>query len=163
LNQASTFAMTQLGLPIRNAVENVPSSALLIPGSLLRTRVDNRHPIAYGLPPETAVMYYRRQATQQMAFAIVPPVAGEDPRSASAVSVPARFAEKDVLMSGWGVGVDQHLAGTPAVVQVAVGEGTVVLINFRPQFRDQARGTFKFLFNSLLVNSTKKPARATAE
>jgi len=160
-NQASTFAMSQLGLPVRNAVENVPTSALLVPGSLLRTIVDNSHPLAYGMPREVSVMYYRRQATQQMAFAIVRPAGAGAPRGASTVGVPARFADSNVLMSGWGLGVDQYLAGTPAIVQVPVGNGNAVLMNFRPQFRDQARGTFKFLFNAMLLGSTTKAVKAT--
>jgi hypothetical protein len=161
LSEASTFAIAQLGLPVRNAVEKVPPSALLVPGSLLRASVDNTHALAYGMPPEAAVMYYRRHARNQLAFAIAQPGSDGDV-GATAVSVPVRFADANVLMSGWGLGVDQHLAGTPAVVQVSLGSGRAILVNFRPQFRNQARGTFKVLFNALLAGSTSTATTSTA-
>jgi hypothetical protein len=161
LSEASTFAIAQLGLPVRNAVEQVPSSALLVPGSLLRASFDNKHPLAYGMPPEAAVMYYRRHARNQLAFAIAQP-GSTGGAGAAAVSVPVRFADTNVLMSGWGLGLDEHLAGTPAVVQVSLGSGRAILVNFRPQFRNQARGTFKVLFNAMLAGSTSMAKKSTA-
>jgi hypothetical protein len=65
----------------------------------------------------------------------------------------ARFAEKDVLYSGWLLG-DAKIAGRGAVVEAAHGRGRVVLIGFRPQFRAQPYGTFKVLFNALLPTRT---------
>jgi hypothetical protein len=40
------------------------------------------------------------------------------------------------------------------------GAGTVVLIGFRPQHRNQTHGTFKMVFNALL-NGPQAPAAAT--
>ncbi len=65
------------------------------------------------------------------------------------VDVVARYAEDELLMSGWAMGEDEYLAGRPAMVRVRHGEGSVVLFAFRPQFRGQPRGTYKLIFNAL--------------
>jgi hypothetical protein len=150
ISLSTMFAVEQFGLPIRNAVERVPSTQLFVPGSYVQTEVDNTHPLAYGAQPETAVMYFRRQAPQQLVLEIVNALNAAEQKS---VSVAARFADRNLLLSGWEVGADKYLAGTPAAVQVSLGAGSVVLYNFRPQYRDQARGTFKFFFNSMLLPS----------
>ena len=68
---------------------------------------------------------------------------------APAVEVVARYAQQDLLMSGWAMGEERYLAGEPAMVNVHLGSGNVVLFGFRPQFRGQPRGTYKLLFNAI--------------
>jgi glutamine amidotransferase-like uncharacterized protein len=65
------------------------------------------------------------------------------------VEVVARYAEEDLLMSGWAMGEKTHIGGEAAMMRVRQGEGDVVLFGFRPQFRGQPRGTYKLLFNAL--------------
>jgi hypothetical protein len=157
LDQASHYVMEQFGLPIENGVESVSRNDLFVPGSFLRVEVDNTNPIAWGMPQEAAAMYYRRRGGQHMAFSVVRGASTGERSATQPVDVIARFAKKNLLMSGWEVGADRHLGGTPAVVRLPLGNGSIVMINFRTQFRDQARGTFKLLFNALLL-----PRSATA-
>ena len=65
------------------------------------------------------------------------------------VEVVARYAEDDLLMSGWAIGETKYLGGKPALLRVRQGEGHVVLLAFRPQQRGQPRGTYKLIFNAL--------------
>ena len=55
-------------------------------------------------------------------------------------------------MSGWALGEKHHIGDKAAAVRVTMGGGDIVLIGFRPQFRGQPRGTYKLLFNSLLLS-----------
>jgi hypothetical protein len=70
--------------------------------------------------------------------------------SAEATSA-AHFGDKDVLISGWLEG-EQVIAGRPAVVQVNVGKGRVILLGFPVQYRGQSLATFRLLFNSILTS-----------
>lgn len=56
---------------------------------------------------------------------------------------------EQILQSGWLIG-GEHIAEKAAVVSVPYGEGQVVMIGFRPQFRHTTHGTFKLVFNALL-------------
>ncbi len=60
-----------------------------------------------------------------------------------------RYADRDLLQSGWLVG-EETLAKKAAMVAAHLGTGRVVLIGFRTQHRAQTYGTFKLLFNSLI-------------
>ncbi|MEX2584986.1 MAG: M14 metallopeptidase family protein [Balneolaceae bacterium] len=147
---ATDFVMNHFGLPVRSHLRNTSREEFFIPGSLVQVDVDNQHPMAYGVQPEAGVFFVTRGGSQSRSFSIVEPaevegVRGEEP----AVEVIARFAEENILLSGWALGEDRWLAGRPAAVRVAAGEGEVVLLGFRPQLRAQPRVSFKFLFNAI--------------
>jgi hypothetical protein len=60
-----------------------------------------------------------------------------------------RYAERDILRSGWLIG-EKRLSNKAALVSAELGKGRVILIGFRTQHRSQTHGTFKLLFNALL-------------
>jgi hypothetical protein len=66
----------------------------------------------------------------------------------------AWFASPTPLRSGWAWG-QHHLDGGVAIAQATVGKGTVYLFGPEITFRSQAHGTFKFLFNGLLLSATE--------
>jgi hypothetical protein len=128
-----------LGLPVRNELADLTNDKFYIPGSLLRVKVDNTNPLAFGMPREVDVFYDNNPAfwlTGTMAV----PVAG--------------FEGKDVLDSGWAWG-QEHLDGLTAVVDGTLGEGRVVLLGPEVAFRAQPHGTFKFLFNAIYYAGAK--------
>lgn len=49
---------------------------------------------------------------------------------------------------------EKRIEGKVAAVSVPFGEGRIVLIGFRCQFRGQPENTFPLLFNSLLTPTT---------
>ena len=54
-----------------------------------------------------------------------------------------------LLISG-GLKNGQELAGTPALVDVPLGDGNVVMFSFKPFWRSHTAGAYAFLFNTLL-------------
>jgi hypothetical protein len=130
---STQLLIEQLGLPVRNTVDGLPSEQFFVPGTLIRMTVDTDHPLAYGMPEEAAASFIRSAA-----FA----ASGPD------VEVVTRYADEDAVLSGWALG-EERLANRAGLVRVPLGAGDVVLFGFRPQFRGQPRGTFKLLFNAL--------------
>ncbi len=157
LDGASDFAIEQFSLPVRNAVAGVREEDFFIPGSLIALAADSTHPLAYGLPSRGAAFFVNSRA-----FRIAPMAqAGEHRVPPPPVEVVARYAQDGLLLSGWALGEDRHLAGRPAVVRVRMGEGDVVLVGFRAQFRGQPRNTFKLLFNTIHHATIAPPQAAT--
>ena len=154
LDEASDLAIEQFGLPLRNVTDGLEPQEFFIPGSLLRIRVDPTDPIAWGMPAAAVAVFVRSRA-----FAVRSPVDedgggsssedGERAEGAPPVDVVARFAAEDLLVSGWELGGEEVLGGRAAAARVPLGEGEVVLLSFRSQFRGQPRATFKLLFNAL--------------
>ena len=128
-------------LPVRNVLAALTESQFYGPGSLLRVVVDTDHPLGYGLPRQTTVLFLKG-----VAFDLTGPG-----------TVVARYPQSDPSMSGWLLG-PEHLYGKAAVVEVPLGEGKVVLIGCRPYFRAQARGTYKLLFNAI-AQAGSRPSR----
>jgi hypothetical protein len=141
LDAASGLPIEQFGLPVTDATQGVDRSSLFIPGSLLRLDVDTEDPLASGMNEEAAAFFSRSRA-----FSV-----DSDAEEAGLVDIVARYSEEDLLMSGWEIGAQRYLAERPAVVNASLGEGQVLLIGFRPQFRAQPRATFKLIFNALFA------------
>jgi hypothetical protein len=152
IDGASDFVIDQFGLPVRNAVRDIPPESLSVPASLVRLEVDRADPIGFGVPEETVAFFVGSRAFEMVELAGEESAGGRDD-----VVIVARYGDSDILLSGWELGADEHLAGQPAVVRATLGRGQVVLIGFRSHFRAQPRATFKLLFNSLFA-ATAEPS-----
>ncbi len=81
--------------------------------------------------------------------------AEEGPRMAPAPAVRPRIVlsftrnAADLLISG-GLAGGEELAGTPALADVTLGKGHVVLFSFNPAWRSETHGSYFFIFNALL-------------
>jgi hypothetical protein len=131
---ACELAIKQLNLPLRNVLEGVRSSDFYCPGSILAIDVDNRHPFATNVATSLSAYF-----TNSSAFS-----ATEDTN----VRVIARYANGNVLRSGWLLG-EEKIRGQIALAEVGMGKGRVVLFGFRPQHRGQAWGTLPLIWNVL--------------
>ena len=160
LDAASDFVIEQFGLPIRNAVRDVPRQQFFIPGSLIRTHVDTQHLIATGMQEEVAVSFQRSRAFETVRLSGKGEGGQEEVLIAPkpAVQVVARYAEENLLMSGWALGEEKYIGGKAALMNAQLGKGNVVLFGFRPQFRGQPGGTYKLLFNALLAAALDEDA-----
>jgi len=138
---STELAIKNLNLPIRNVLEGVSSAEFYCPGSILRADVDTTHPMTRGMLPITDVYFINSPAFEVL-----------DPQRARVV---ARYAERNVLRSGWLLG-EKHIAGKAALVEVALGSGRVVLFSFRPQHRGQTWGTFPLIFGALESGTGKR-------
>jgi zinc carboxypeptidase len=156
----STVVGYHLGLPIRNAlVERIegtteralPNQKFYVPGSILEARVDNTHPLAYGMDERTMVFFDRSPAFRLQPEA---PLAG--------VRAVVWFDSPTPLRSGWAWG-QQYLDQTVAVIEAPVGRGHLVLFGPEITWRAQLHGTFKLLFNGIYYGgAAMTPAGAAA-
>lgn len=139
---AGDLPIEELHVPVRNVLDDLSPMEFWAPGPTLRTRVDTRHPVAYGMPEEAIVLHGTQGGASQV-YEV--PVHDHNERVERVVTL----IERDILQSGWLVG-EEHIADKAGLVVVEHGEGKVVMVGFRPQHRGQTHGTLKFLFNSLV-------------
>ena len=147
------FAIAGFSLPLRDIAKEAGSDKFFCPGSILRVELDPSHPLSYGMSAHTAGFF-----ASSSAYEILAPRSSSDGhggdsvrRAPDTVQTVARYADKDLLLSGWLEG-EQLIASRPAVVQVGVGTGRVVLLGFPAQHRAQSHATFRLLFNAILTS-----------
>lgn len=165
LDSASELLIHEFGLPVRNVLANVNSSQFYAPGSLLRIDVDPDLPETRGIEKRSVAFFVNSQAFDvwdAKAPAGPPRFTGsnepkKDPFTQlgehDGIRILAMYPKTDPLLSGWLMG-EKRIEGKVAAVSVPFGEGRIVLIGFRCQFRGQPENTFPLLFNSLLTPTT---------
>jgi len=111
--------------------------------------------LGYGMKNEAAASFSRSRAFKLVIKQRKGEGGNEDTKSAPDpdVDTPVKYAEKDILMSGWAKGQDKHLKNKGALMDVKRGKGHIVLFGFRPQFRGQPRGTYKLIFNAIYMGA----------
>ena len=143
LNRATELPLKYFGLSekgIVNVVEknNQPNQdAFFCPGSLLRVRIDTRHPIGHGLDSEMAIFF--------KSGPVFDGVRGDS-------KAVATYPEFNPLMSGWLEG-EKRIRQKVALLETVLGNGRVILFGFKPQHRGQSHGTFKLLFNAIYYSA----------
>ena len=143
LDGSSNFAIAHLNLPVVNVLAGEASGPQVLrfyaPGSIFGTVLGGvegaRSPVTLGVADSLQV-YFENSA-------------------AFTVSAPARALATypaQPLRSGY-ARYQERLVGKAALVEAPVGSrgGRVILFGFRPQFRGQTHGTFKLLFNAVLL------------
>ena len=136
LNNASGFAIQQFKLPVKNVVAGLRSEDFFLHGTIVELQTDPSHLIMAGLTDKTPV------------FADSSPVF--ETQDGFKGNVLAKYQDSgSPLLSGYLIG-EKHMNGKAAALDVQLDSGHVVLLGFRPEWRGQAFGTFKVLFNAVL-------------
>jgi hypothetical protein len=151
-NNASQMAIDELQLSVTNILSGVTNEQFYCSGSLLRVELrDTAHPALWGIPRDPIVMFERGPAFETKSGF----------RGLVLASYPK---ERNPLESGYLLH-PERIQGKAAAVEVFLGEGRVYLIGFRPQWRGQSHGTYKFVFNAIYdspsmakATSSQKPA-----
>ena len=134
-----------LKLPIEDhLIENgkpLPRTSFYSPGSLHRVRVDTTHAAAAGMPGTVDVFFDDSPVFKLGADA-----------AARGVTPIAWFDTATPLRSGWAWG-ERYLQGGVAAIEARVGKGRVLLFGPQILWRAQPHGTFKFLFNALMIGT----------
>jgi hypothetical protein len=144
LGNATLFAIEQFDLPVTNVVAGLKPEQFFCSGALLRAEIkEPNHPVVAGLPASPALMFERN------------PVFDTKPAFKGKV-LAAYGKDRSPLLSGFLLGAER-IEGKAAAIDANYGRGHVILLGFRPQWRGQSYGTYKFLFNALYYNPSMAP------
>jgi hypothetical protein len=136
MNKSSRFAIDALHLPVKDVVESLARSEYFVGASILQVDVDQSHPVMSGMAAQSRVFVDRSPVFTTL-----------DGFEGSAM---AKYQQAgSPLSSGYMLG-EEYLNGYAAALDVHHGDGHVLLLGFRPQWRGQTFGTFKVLFNTAL-------------
>jgi hypothetical protein len=138
LGKSSVFAIDKLRVPAKNVLQDINEKDFFVPGSLLEIKLDNSHPLSYGMNKNVIVRFTKNS-----------PVFDLQPYILESKAI-GYFDENNPLRSGWLIGAEK-LAGKTALAVIPVEKGNVIMFGFNPQSRAQTFGTFKLLFNALLL------------
>ena len=127
----------RLDLPIVDPLAQFPRTEFFVPGSILQAKVDNAHPLAFGMPDRADFFF-----DASPAFRLRPDA------EKRGVKVVASYDSATPLRSGWAWG-QKYLENTAAVLEAGVGKGKLFLFGPEILFRSQPHGTYKFLFNGI--------------
>jgi hypothetical protein len=129
----------EFNLPFADLSAQLKKDGFYCPGAMLRVNLTMGHPLTWGMREEAGVLL--RDGT---AFRTSVPRFDMDRR------VIARFPEKDILLSGY-VEKEKAIGNRNAMIWMRKGDGQLVLFGFNPQFRAATAGTYKLLFNAILL------------
>ena len=136
LNGSAALAIDEFDLAVENVVGELGRDEFFAGISILDVET-TPHPVMAGMPERGAITTSRSPV-----WRLPEDAAGE---------VLMRYPESgSPLLSGYLLG-EEHLHGNAAALSVPHGDGRVLMFAFRPQWRGQPFGTFRVLFNALLV------------
>ncbi len=132
-DDSCAMVIKRFGLPMKDVLQGKTRKEFHCPGSILNLDVDRRFSLAKGYGKQTPAYFIYSSAY--------------DIGNSKVKSV-AKYAEKNLLLSGWIYGEDL-IKGKTAIAETTYGKGKIILFGFRPQHRAQTYVTFPFIFNAL--------------
>ena len=152
ITEGSTSAFPiDMALTRRVSIKN--TNNLAVRGSVLRAeRADSTSPILYGFSDSLAVFFNQRpvlQINKNVGSYRTPEWYKDEVWEKEVPRVVMKFAKDNLLMSGMMKGGGE-LSGAPAIVDVPVGDGHVILFANRPFRRWNTQGSHALVFNAML-------------
>ncbi len=141
LNRSAMAVVDQLKLPVRNAVAGVNRQQFFAGTSLLWINVAPGSQVTAGMPSKAAVFY-----SGSPVFETLEGFKG---------TVLARYPENETPLASGFLQGEKLIQGKAAALDIPVGDGRVVLLGFRPQWRGQPFGSFRMLFNAAVMGPTR--------
>ena len=138
LNGSCSFAIEELNLPVKNVIGEIDRDELYMASAILSVTTDPGHPVMAGMATDAnffvgrSPIFTTTEGFKGFALARYPDAGA-------------------ILLSGYLEG-EEHLRGKAAALDVHHGNGHVILLGFRPQWRGQPFGTFRILFNAALFH-----------
>ena len=129
----------EFSLPFRDLSPDLAKGGLYVPGSLVKVKLIEDHPLTLGMPSSIGVFSRGRPV-----FTTSVPKFDMDRR------VIGKYPEKDILMSGYASG-EEKMGNRAAMIWMEKGKGQFVLFGFGPQFRTSTQASYKLLFNAILL------------
>jgi hypothetical protein len=136
IEQATEFAIETFDLQIANAVAGLRREDFYVPGSIVTLDADTTSALASGVPGSLHGWYWG----DSRAFNV----------HDQAIRVVASYGSGNPVASGWILG-PERLADKAALVEAPVGEGSIVLFGFQPNYRAHSVATWPLLFNAVTV------------
>ena len=135
-NQTAATLVPLLSLPVTNVLEGVKSDKFFCSGALLRVELGSvDRPVTWGLPGEPIVMFEQGPAfTTQAGFH---------------GAVLARYPKDSNPLESGLLLHPEAIEDKIAALEVPYGGGRIFLYGFKPQWRAQSHGTYKFFMNAL--------------
>jgi hypothetical protein len=135
-NQTAATLVPLLSLPVTNVLEGLKSDKFFCSGALLRVELGaGDRPVTWGLPSEPIVMFEEGPAfTTQTGFH---------------GAVLARYPKDSNPLESGLLLHPEAIEDKIAALEVPYGSGRIFLYGFKPQWRGQSHGTYKFFLNAL--------------
>jgi len=142
MDAACGLPIEKFHLPVADITKKLKPDEFFASGLLLNVALDQNHPVAFGMPEETAGFYAQSPVFQTWA-------SSEDK---SEVKIIGKYPKENIMLSGWMLG-EQFLQNKAAVLEVQMDKGRIILLGFDVQHRGQTAATFKLLFNSIFYSA----------
>ena len=159
-DSASDWAIDLFALPLVDSTTK--SDGFSCPGSVLRGVPGGPSAYTAGLPQSVPLFFSRSSAYRMMDEEDEAELGA---RKADMLDILLKYAPQRLLLSGW-INEPEAIAGDAAWVRVEVGEGSIHLFGFRPQYRGWSQSTFGLIFRAMLLepqadDAALRPAEAT--
>ncbi|MFT4539809.1 MAG: hypothetical protein ACI841_003171 [Planctomycetota bacterium] len=148
---SADWTIDLFGMPLVDASRGAEAGEFSCPGSVLRS-VPQSHSMTADLPASQAIFFSRSRAWRLMTSA---EEEEQDRTWSHQPDVLLRYAATRLLYSGW-IREPQRIADKIAWLRAPVGDGTIHLFAFRPQYRAWSQAAFSLLFRAVVLDPSRE-------